>query len=98
MQVPDLINGIFEGSGGFWIALSVRRLYRDKIVRGLSPYPVAFFTAWGLWNLFYYPHLDQWFSFAGGIGIVTVNAIWLLQVLYYLWRERWSCHIPPRSL
>src|SRR6185436_15953847 len=24
----------------------------------------------GFWNLFYYPHLDQWLSFAGGVLIV----------------------------
>jgi hypothetical protein len=88
MTLPDLINGIFECSGGFFIALSIRRLHRDKKVRGVAWQPVAFFTTWGLWNLYFYPALDQWLSFAGGVLLVATNAVWLLQMLYYLRQEK----------
>lgn len=88
---PDIVNGLFEGSGGIFIAVSVRKLYKQKIVRGVSAVPVGFFSAWGYWNLFYYPHLGQWASFSGGLGIVIVNTIWLCQIVYYLWREH---HMP----
>jgi hypothetical protein len=87
MTLPDVINGCFEGSGGIFIAMSIRRLYIDKLVRGVSWVPVTFFAVWGYWNLFYYPHLDQWVSFVGGLGIVTTNTIWVGQIIYYLWRE-----------
>lgn len=87
-MTPDVINGAFEFAGGFAIALSVRQLYRDKIVRGVSWPHTAFFTAWGLWNLFYYPSLDQMLSFAGGMWLVAVNATWLLQILYYSRKEQ----------
>jgi ABC-type uncharacterized transport system permease subunit len=87
-MTPDLINGCLKSAGGFFIALSVRKLYHEKIVRGVSWIPVAFFSAWGYWNLFYYPALDQWFSFVGGVGIVLINTVWLAQIAYYLWRER----------
>jgi len=83
MNWPDIINGSFEALGGLFICASIRRLYLDKVVRGVSLLPVTFFTAWGFWNLIYYPHLEQWVSFAGGIGIVTANAIWLAQMVYY---------------
>jgi len=43
----------------------------------------VFFTSWGMWNLFYYPHLGQWYSFAGGVFIVSVNTFWLGQIIYY---------------
>lgn len=88
MTLPDLINGLFECLGGFFIALSVIKLYREKLVRGVSWKHAAFFSAWGYWNLFFYPHLDQWLSFAGGAFLVAVNTTWLLQMLYYTRAER----------
>lgn len=63
--------------------LSVIKLYREKQVHGVSWVAVAFFASWGFWNLYYYPHLEQWASFCGGIAIVTVNTIWLAQLIYY---------------
>ena len=85
-MVPDLINGLFEISGGFFILMNVRQMWRDKMVRGVHWGPTLFFTSWGLWNLYYYPHLDQWISFAGGMFIVAVNAVWLAMMIYY-WRR-----------
>lgn len=83
MTVPDLVNGAFESCGGLFISRSIFLLHRDKQVKGISALPVAFFSAWGFWNLFYYPSLHQWFSFLGGIGVVLANTVWLLQILYY---------------
>lgn len=88
MTLPDLINGLFECSGGFFILLSVLQLYREKLVRGVSWKHAAFFSTWGYWNLFFYPHLDQWLSFAGGAFLVAVNTLWLAQIVYYRRAER----------
>jgi hypothetical protein len=79
----DLINGLFETLGGFAILLSVVKLHREKMVRGVSWPHTAFFASWGMWNLFYYPSLAQWFSFSGGLWLVTVNTVWLAQLIYY---------------
>lgn len=87
MTLPDIINGVFESAGGFFIGLSVLKLYREKVVRGVSWIHVSFFTTWGFWNLYFYPHLDQWMSFVGGAFLVTVNAIWLGQMFYYSAKE-----------
>lgn len=76
----DLINGLFELGGACLICLSVRRLWLDRELKGFSVWPLAFFTAWGFWNTFYYPSLDQWFSFAGGCAVVSVNTIYLLLI------------------
>ena len=81
---PDIINGSSELFGAVLLLTNVVRLHRDKFVQGVHWTPTAFFTAWGLWNLFYYPHLGQWFSFVGGLAIVVVNAIWLGQFVYYV--------------
>lgn len=84
----DYINAIFEFSGAFFIYLSIRRLYQQKLVRGVHWGTTAFFSVWGLWNLYYYPSLDQWASFAGGVAICATNAIYLSMIFYYVWKER----------
>jgi chromosome segregation ATPase len=41
------------------------------------------FTMWGVWNLWYYPSLEQTWSYYGAIGIVSANTVWVLLALYY---------------
>lgn len=83
MQIPDLINGIFEAGGGLFLLLDVRQMYRDKKLSGVHWVPKIWFMTWGYWNVFYYPHLNQTLSFYGGLGIVSVNTLWLCMYLYY---------------
>jgi len=83
MQIPDLINGTFEFAGGFMLLTNVWQIFKDKVLKGYNPLSTVFFTSWGMWNLFYYPHLGQWYSFAGGVFIVSVNTFWLGQIIYY---------------
>lgn len=83
MNTPDLINGAFELAGGILCFANVKRLYRDKVVQGIY-WPVqAFFFTWGVWNLFYYPSLHQWFSFLGGLLLVIGNGSWVLLAIRY---------------
>lgn len=82
-MIPDLINGSFELFSGIFLWLNVRQLYLDKKIKGVRILPSAFFAMWGFWNLYFYPHLGQWFSFAGGLNIVTANSIWVVQMIYY---------------
>ena len=85
MSIPDIINGLFELSGSIFVAASIIKTKRDKCTKGVSWITITYFSAWGYWNLFYYPHLDQWCSFVGGILIVITNTIWMCQILYYKW-------------
>lgn len=80
---PDIINGLFELSGGLLIANNCRTLWKDQMVRGVNVSTTAFFTAWGVWNLYYYPHLGQWWSFVGGICIASANTIWIALAIRY---------------
>jgi hypothetical protein len=82
-MTPDFINGAFEFVGAVMIGRNVRQLYLDKIMRGVHWWAAAFFMSWGWWNLYYYPSLDQMWSFAGGLAIVLVSTFWLGQILYY---------------
>jgi len=81
---PDLANGAFELLGGLLLWANVARLRRDRMVRGVDWRVTAFFMAWGLWNLFYYPSLAQWASFTGGLFICSANVVWL----WYAFRFR----------
>lgn len=81
--MADAINGAFETLGGLLILLNVRRVLRDRSTRGVSIVPTAFFCLWGLWNLYYYPSLDQWVSFAGGVAVVAANSVWVCLATYY---------------
>ena len=85
---PDHINGTFEVIGGLLLFKNVKAIIRDKKLSGVSWQPVLFFSFWGLWNLYYYPGLDQWWSFAGGIIVVTANCIWLSLIGFYTLRNR----------
>lgn len=87
-MIADAINGTFEGGGSLLVLLNVYRLWKDKKVMGVSMIPAAFWTLWGYWNLYYYPHLNQWWSFTGGLGVVFGNSAWLALALYYTyWRK-----------
>ena len=83
MTWQDAINGSFELLGAPFILVSVIKLYREKIVRGVSWTTVLFFTSWGLWNLYYYPHLGQWLSFAGGLAVFFANVAWVVLLVVY---------------
>lgn len=80
---PDLVNGSFEFLGALFLARNALLLYQDKVAKGVSKLSTSFFTAWGIWNLFYYPSLNQTWSFMGGVAIVLTNATWLALMLFY---------------
>jgi hypothetical protein len=83
VNLPDIINGCFEFLGGCLVWMNCQRLYRDKEVKGVYLPATAIFGAWGLWNLFYYPHLGQWASFTGGVVLVLGNLTWVAMALHY---------------
>lgn len=87
-MIADLINGGFELLGGLFILNHCRVLYAQKAVRGVSVLSTAFFTLWGLWNLYFYPSLGQWASFAGGVVIVVANGVWIALALFYARRAQ----------
>lgn len=83
MNPADIANGFFELIGGILLWRNVCKLYRDKQLRGVFWFPTAFFGLWGYWNLYYYPSLDQWASFLGGLVIVSANTIWVILAIRY---------------
>ncbi|KKN56259.1 hypothetical protein LCGC14_0574040 [marine sediment metagenome] len=84
----DNMNGLFEFCSGFFILLHCIKMFRDKKVQGVSILAVIFFTAWSYWNLHYYPHLHQWWSFGGGAFTTLAHTIWASMTIYYLRKGR----------
>lgn len=82
-MTPDMINGLIEFAGGLFVLNHCRIAWRDKAVRGVSLLSVAFFTSWGMWGLYYYPSLEQWWSFRGCMFIAAANLLWLSLLLRY---------------
>lgn len=84
----DLVNAFWELFGGLFIAISIRKLLREKQVRGVSYVHVSYFTAWGIWNLAYYPHLGEWFSLIGCGLVLLANFIWLFLLVWYSRKDK----------
>jgi hypothetical protein len=83
MTWPDVVNGLFEMLSGFFLWNNVRILLKHKSVKGVSILTTSVFALWGYWNLFYYPHLNQWMSFFGGINVVLANTAWVILAIKY---------------
>lgn len=80
-MTPDIFNALFEGLAALMVANHCRVLLRDRSVRGVSLLSVLFFTAWGGWNLHYYPALGQSASGACALLVTLANATYLLLAL-----------------
>lgn len=90
MSWPDFINGSFELAGGLATWFNVRRLLRDKQVKGVY-WPIwILMTVWGFWNLYYYAQLGQWCSLLGGIALAFGNLIWVVLAAYYGRKNKWT--------
>jgi hypothetical protein len=84
-MTPDRINASLEYLGVLFALYNCVILVQDAgQVQGVSVASTGFFTAWGLWNLFYYPYLGQKASGIAAGGLVLANGAWL--VLFALYR------------
>jgi len=89
-QWQDIVNGLFESCGGFFILFSCVLLYKQKKVRGVSPVHISYFTLWGFWNPYYYTFLKQQVSFFGCVFVVAVNLFWLVLLIHYIRKEKYG--------
>ena len=87
-MTPDHINAVFELGGSVFIWMNVRRLYRDKLVRGVYAPVVGFYTLWGFWNCYFYPAVGQTLSFYAGAAVTLGNLVWCALAVVYTRREQ----------
>ncbi len=85
---PDLMNGLFELFSGLFVLNHCRVIMKDKAVAGVSIISAMFFVVWGLWNLYYYPHLGQTFSLYAGIVLCLANTFWVSLLIKYSRRNK----------
>ena len=82
-MTPDMINALFEFGAAIVLLLNSRAIIRDKGYAGVSVFPVAFFAAWGTWNLYFYPFLGQTWSFVAGVLVLLANLTWIGLMLWF---------------
>ena len=83
MMWQDVVNASFEVGAGLAVVANTLQLARDRIVKGTHWAAFAFFTVWGYWNVYYYPHLDQWLSLVGGVLVALLNTFFFGLLLYF---------------
>lgn len=83
MNYTDIVNGLWEIAGGFFILPSIINILKEKEVKGINWLTPTFFLCWGLWNIYFYPHNNLIFSFYGGIFLAIMNLIWVVLLIKY---------------
>lgn len=92
-MTADQINAGFEVMAIIFALCNVGALIRDRRVAGVSVAAVIGFTCMGIWNLYFYPSLQQiWSGYAAG-GVVLANCLWL--ALAWRWRPRRRLRLWP---
>lgn len=74
----DIINGIFETGGAILVWQNVRRLRKDREIKGVDWKVQAFFTLWGCFNVILYPSLGMMWSAIGGVVLALGNLTWVI--------------------
>ena len=87
MTWADNVNGTYEFIGGIFLLLNCIKLYRDKQIKGVTLATSIFFATWSWWNMYYYPSLNQWVSFSGGVLIAITNTAWVIMAIHYIRRK-----------
>lgn len=91
MLTNDIFNGLFELISGFLLLQNCWLLYKAKEVRGVSIKSYVYFATWAFWNMYYYPSLNQWFSFCGGILVAGALTTWVTLAIYYTYFRGKPC-------
>lgn len=82
-EIMDAINAMFEFGGFLAVLPSILIVRKSKKIDGVSVITLWFFTAFGYWNILYYPHLNQACSTYAALLLAAANSYWLLLVWKY---------------
>jgi len=86
----DIIQACFNIGGALAISTSIRKLYREKVVRGVHWPMIIFFISWSCYNIYFYGNLNQSHSFYAGFTILTAEVTYLYLLIYYTYVEKKS--------
>lgn len=82
-MIPDLVNAAFNVAATGFTLNNVRVILKDRMLAGFSVLTNFFFFGWTIWNLFFYSHLHQWYSFGGGVLLLLADIWYIGLILYY---------------
>jgi hypothetical protein len=83
MNKADIFNGLFELVGAVLQWLNVRKLLRDREVKGVYWPITAFHVTWGAWNMYFYTSVDAPWSVAGASVLLAANMVWVTLAIMY---------------
>lgn len=89
----DFLNALFEFVGAIAVWMNIWVYAKDRSVKGVYWPMSIFYCLWGGFNLWYYPSLNQWFSFYAGILVFVGNFIWLIWVLFDIYKDRYISYL-----
>jgi hypothetical protein len=85
----DHVNAAFEVAGSIATWATFAAIIKDKGYAGMRLPLVAFFTTWGLWNLYFYTHLFLPISLYASI-VLTAGNIAVMGAMVYYGRKRYG--------
>lgn len=73
----DHITAAFQLGASFFLCVSIVAIYRDRVLKGVSVWMVAFFALWTVYGTYNWYVLDQHWSFVTSILMAILYVIWL---------------------
>jgi len=90
-MTTDKIMAAFQLGACFFLCLSIRAIYHDGVLKGVSSWMIAYFTVWTLFGTYNWYKLDQTWSFVTSCLMAILYLIWLalvLMVTLAVWLDR----------
>ena len=79
----DQFNSLFPIVASIAVMMNIRRLYRDKIVKGIHPFsPLIGYTGQISGTILLYS-LGQYYSAAAGVWYTLLSFTWYSMMIYY---------------
>lgn len=73
----DYIMAAFQLGACFFLVLSIGAVFRDRIIKGVSVWMIAFFTIWTVFGTYNWYVLNQYWSFVTSVLMGILYVIWL---------------------
>ena len=78
----DLIMAAFQVGSCLFLLLSIFTIFRDRELKGVSVWMIAYFTLWTMYGIFTWYALDQFWSYLTSIMMSILYVIWLALAIF----------------
>ena len=73
----DYIMAAFQLGACFFLCLSIGAVFRDRQLKGVSVWMIAFFTVWTIFGTYNWYALEQFWSYVTSVLMGILYCIWL---------------------